>query len=151
SQALGDPGRLAHPLPRLLEAARAPLGLAELEKQLTPPSLVWLFLELQRLERPLVVDRRVLVSELRVRTVAGARGVVDGLGDVAARQRLEEVVRQLREVRLGVARVEHLQHLADAVVAPDALQRPQLLVESLADQGMREAVAADRLRHLLDD
>src|SRR5262249_31381391 len=78
---------------------RAPLGLAQLDQPLAALPLVQLLLELQRLERPLVVDRSVLVGELRVRAIAGARGVVDGLVDVTARQRLEEVVRQLREVR----------------------------------------------------
>src|SRR5262249_61474877 len=122
----GEPGRIAHPLPALLEAGRAPLGLAEPDQQLASSLLIRPLLELQRLDRPLVVDGGVLIRELRVRAVAGARGVVDGLGDVPARQRLEEVVRQLREVRSGIARVERLEHLADAVVAADALQRAPL-------------------------
>ena len=120
SEALGEVGGLLQALHRL--ESHAPARLAVLDQELTAQPLIRLLPELECLEPPLVVDRCVLVRELLVRSVAGPGCVPDGPVHVAAREPLEEVMRQLREMGLGVPGVERLQHLRHAVVAPDAIQ-----------------------------
>ena len=68
--------------------------------------------------------------------------------DIAARRGFREVVRQLRQVAL---RVQLLQRLADLAVEADAAGRAQLLVQRLADQGVREAEVVDLVRDFGDD
>ena len=73
--------------------------------------------------------------------------VVDRLLDVPTRRRLREVVGELRQVAL---RVQFLQRLADLAVQADAARRAQLLVQRLADEGVREPVLVRRARQLGD-
>jgi hypothetical protein len=122
-----------------------------LQEELAAESLVGLRSELQSLERALEVNCRLLEGELLARVVARSGRVADGLVDIAAGERLAKVMRELGHMRSGVPRVERLERLGDAEVSPEAVERVQFLVERLADERVRESIAAEALRRFLDD
>ena len=104
--------------------------------------------QLEHLERALVDLGRLLVGELVHRLRAGALGVVDRLGRVAARRRGEEVVCELAEAVIGIVAAQLLQRQRRSARADArALRRAELVVEGVADQRVREREApASRLR-----
>ena len=83
--------------------------------------------------------------------LAGTGGVVGRAGGVPGGRRLEEVVRELGERRVRPVAVEGEERLADRCVEGDAVLRGQIVIQRLADQPVREAVAAEQARHLLDE
>ena len=125
---------------RVRDAGGLGLGPAEREQEAAAQRLVGLVHQLEHLEgAPVDVDR-VLVGELLHVLLPGALGVVDRLGEVAARGRLEEVVGELAEPLFDVSAADLLDREADALVEGGALRRAELLVEGVAHQGVGEGV-----------
>src|SRR5438093_812513 len=81
----------------------------------------------------------------------GTPGVVDRLLDVAAAPGFDEVMGQLRELRLAHPAGGALEGLADLAMQVGAAGGAELGVEGLADEGVHEAVAARRPRDLDQD
>ena len=116
------------------------------------PTAPWIVeLEVERRERIVEQGDGLLPRHRRERMLAGTGGVVGRAGGVPGRRRLEEVVRELGERRIGPVAVEGEERLADRCVERDAVLRGQIVVQRLADQPVREAVAAEQTRHLLDE
>ena len=93
----------------------------------------------------------LLVREQMRCALAGQPCVGGGALGVADRQRLEEMVRELGEVRLRVIGVELLERRCDPAVQREAATRAQLVVQGVANQGVREAQAPGSARHVDDD
>ena len=129
---------------RLLGLAAVVLGRPEREQQLAALLRACPFHELERVEPAPVMRRRLLKSEQRHRVVAGPARVVDSLVRGAGRSGLEEVVRELGEVRLELRRVDILERLAHPAVQLEPRDRGDVLVEHVPDQHVSEAVAPDR-------
>ena len=91
-----------------------------------------------------------LVGEELRRAGPRAAGIVDRLPHVAALGGLDEVVGQLRQVRLRVRPVQALQHLRHLAVEPHATGGLELVVERLPDEPVREGVSARAARQLED-
>ena len=94
------PRRLRGPaegLARSGDLRRARLGAPHRQRQAQAPPLVGLVLQLEHLEGALVQLGGLLVGELFHRLLAGALGVLDRLGRVAAGRGGEEVVGELAE------------------------------------------------------
>src|SRR5262245_35136532 len=89
--------------------ARACLGFGEQEEKVATPGIVSSLLDLQALERHPLQARRILVPVEGRGAIACPARVVDRLIDVSPGCGLEEVERELGEMRLGVGRVELLQ------------------------------------------
>ena len=118
------------------------------QEQLAGPLLVARLLE--HPEGAAVVAGGLLKGELRGGTVAGRRGVARRLvGPGRAAQ--EEVVSQLRQVRLRVAGVQLLERVADLPVEADPARGRQLLVHRVAYQHVGEAQAADAVGQFADE
>jgi hypothetical protein len=96
----------------------------------------------QRVERVAVVRDGLLEREQRHRALGRVLAGVDGALDLARRGRAVVVMGELVEVRLGVDAVERFERAADAIVQARALGLGQRLVQALADQRVRELVAA---------
>ena len=79
---------------------------------------------LERIERAREQLGGLLVGERVERAVGGPLGVVDRLGDVAARRGGEEVVGELGQMGLDRAAVDRLERLADDAMAAHAHRRP---------------------------
>jgi hypothetical protein len=77
----------------------------------------------------------------------GAHAVVDGPLHVASRGRLEEVVGELWQMRVGRRSVDRLQRLCHAAMQANALRARQLVVERLPDQCVTEGIVTKRKRH----
>ena len=95
--------------------ARARLRGPEAEQQRGAPRHVGLE-QRQRLERAREELGRLLVGEVVERALGRALRVVDGLVVVAARRGRQEVVRELRQVRVDRAAVDVLERLAGGLV-----------------------------------
>ena len=67
-------------------------------------------------DRHAVEARCFLVGEQPNRVSAGARCIFDCSLRITSWQRLEEVIRELAEMRVGVVRIEILERLADSRV-----------------------------------
>ena len=86
-----------------------------------------------------------LVGQRGQRLVPGALGMLERLGRIADRRRLDEVVGQL-----GLARGGALERLAHGGVQPGAAGGGEVAVERLADEAVGEAERAGRPRRLLE-
>ena len=104
---------------------------------------------LHQVERAGVVASGLLVGELRGRLVAGAARIADRLVEAGA-PGLEEVVGELRQVRLGARLVQILERLADPPVQLQSARGGHVLVERVAHEHVREAEAPGRPRHRAD-
>ena len=69
-------------------------------------------LPVKRTQSERIQPRRLLVCEQCDGTISRPLRVTDGAGGICARQRFEEMVRKLREVRLLIRRVQTLEDLA---------------------------------------
>ena len=76
--------------------------------------------------------------------VSASPCVVNRPGGVATRQRFEEVVRELGEVRLRVSRVDALEDLAGPQVRRPAAACAERLVQSVTDEPVPEPKPTDR-------
>ena len=94
---------------------------------------------------------RLLVGDELHRPLAGAHGVVDRLRQLAGRRGDEEVMRELRDVRLRVGAVLVLEREADVAVQAATAVRADVVVERLADEAVGEPVRAERRRAFDDD
>lgn len=115
------------------------------------PPVVPLLAERQGFDRHPVETGRLLVAVQPHRAVTRSPGVSDCLLDIAARRCRIEVVRELREVWLGVAGVQLFEDLPEPAVEPDAPGGRHRVVERVADQRVREAQAAQGAGHVRDD
>ena len=144
--------RLADGLLRHLDVARPAPGLAEPEEEVDALGLVGRLIGGQQIERGLVLPRALLVGELGERAIGRAPRVRDRLAGVASvLGRLREVVGELRQVPLRLGAMEGLEDLADLAVETHPLRGPELLVERVAHERVREAVAPDRFGNLAHD
>jgi hypothetical protein len=92
------------------------------------------------------VPHRFLGRELGDRLLGGTRRVVDGARDVASDRRgLEEVMRERRHVRVRSRAVEPLERFAGRAMAAEAVGGAELLVERVAHEDVREAMAGRRV------
>ncbi|HLK10699.1 MAG TPA: hypothetical protein VKW76_04925 [Candidatus Binatia bacterium] len=99
-------------------------------------------------QRPFAVPRRLLRREERERPLGGARGATDGaLRVVGAGHGLAEVMGERGKMWFEVRSVQALDRLGRLAMEAQPLGRSQLLVERVADQRVRESVAAGRARH----
>src|ERR1700720_1242463 len=80
----------------------------------------------------------IVVCEHRLCRLAGSNRVIDRLIRDAA---LTEMMRQGCQVRLQVCPMKLLQRFADTAMQADSLGGRRMLVEGLADQRVREAIA----------
>jgi hypothetical protein len=97
------------------------------------------------------VARSLLVGEQAGGAGAGPARVVDRLVHVPRLRRLEEVVGQLAQVLVGVVAVQLLEHLGGEPVQRQAPACGEPAVEGLADDRVREPVAADLAGRYLHD
>jgi hypothetical protein len=141
----GDLDRLEVDLLRLSVAARADLGRAQAEQQLGAQRLVRAG-DLQRVERPPILGGGLLVCVGPHRAVAGPTRVGQRPGALAGAGDFGEVSAELGDVAVRVRAVELLNRLADRPVQAGPGRYRQGLVDHLAHQRVREAVApqADR-------
>ena len=122
--------------------ARPALGVAERQQELSPQRELAVRIEVEGQERALELCDRLLEREPLERVLGCLPRVGDGLARIrAALCGLAEVVRQLDEVRVRIARAARLEDLADARVQPRALARGDAVTERLADDAVRELVA----------
>ena len=149
--AAGDLRGLQERPPRLVALASTHPGATEREQQIAARPRVGHLLQVEHLERALVVPGGFLVGEELRRAGPRAAGIVDRLPHVAALGGLDEVVGQLRQVRLRVRPVEALQHLRHLAVEPHSTGGLELVVERLPDEPVREGVSARAARQLEDD
>jgi hypothetical protein len=96
--------------------ARPDAHLAELKQQLAAVARVGVDAQLLELQRPLEPGARLLPRERRRGAVGGAPRVPERGLRAEGVARLVEVVRELREMRLGVGGVQGLECLAGAPV-----------------------------------
>ena len=75
-------------------------------------------------------------------------GVCDRTVNFATATSLEEMMGQLRQMRIGIGAVERLQRLTGAGVKSSSMRRWKLVVERVPDEGMRESKAAVGSRYL---
>ncbi len=87
-----------------------------------------------------------LVGQQRDRVVARALRVVDRATGVSTRQRFEEVVCKLREVRLRIGCAETLEDLPGPQVRRSSVTCGECFVQGVADERVREAKPAGRWR-----
>ncbi len=118
------------------------LRLGEVEEQLARARGVGCRPELAQVEPALEMLDGVLVGEHAQRVAARALDVVECFHLRTARRRGEEVMRQLRQVRLLGRVVARFEDLAEAAMQCDAVTRTHLLVDRLSNQRVREAVPA---------
>src|SRR5438067_593038 len=116
--------------------AGARLRTTEREHQLAAPARRGGRLHLVGLERLAVEVRRLFVGHDAERPVGGGGRVLDRAVQLL---RLEEVARELLEMRLPVVAAELLDHLRDPPVEPYPAGHAELLVERVADERVREA------------
>ena len=135
---------------RALAIARASLRLSEREQELATPPLLGR-LELERLQRALVVGHALLVGEEPQRPVAGSRRVPDRLLRAAGSGGLEEVVRQFVEVPVWIGGVQLLERLGDTQVEPQPACGCQVIVEAVAHEYVGEGIAPECRRALNDN
>ena len=138
------PRDLDRPQVGLLRLGVAPgshLGRAQPEQHLAAQRLVRLG-QVEGVQRPLVLRDRLLVGGALHRSVAGPARVAQRLRALTGAGGLREVPAQLRHVAVRVGAVQPLDRLADRPVQPGAGRDRQRLVDHLAHQGVREAVAA---------
>ena len=126
-------------------AAGLHLRLPAQEQQLAATGLVGLGQQVERAQGGVEEVGGALVGQRRQRLVAGALGMLERLGRVADRRRLDEVVGQL-----GLGRGRALEGLAHCGVQPGAARSGEVAVERLADEAVREAERAGRPRRLLE-
>ena len=134
-------GRRAQRLQRAVDVAGAHARLAEALRELPGARLVGG----QRggdVERALVEPRRLLVGELDDGALRGPRRVVDRPLGAALGRGLQEVVGDLREVRLELVGVALLERLGDDEVQPRAARRAEALQQRVAHERVGEAEAA---------
>jgi hypothetical protein len=140
--ALGRRGRLLVAGARGGEVTGCPLGLAQDQQQLAAAVSVTRTCELQRLKGTLEMAGRLLISEHVECQLAGPGRVLHRLVRITDGRALQKVMSEFGEpcfqVGLGVA----LDRLTHAVVQPHPFGHPQPGVDHLADQGVREPVAA---------
>jgi hypothetical protein len=70
--------------------------------------------------------------------------VAKGLVELADLRRLEVMMRELGEMLVESSAMQLLERLSDSPVKPNPLRRGEPVIEGLADEIVREAVAADR-------
>ena len=112
------------------------LGVAQGQQEVAARLVVRDERRFQSGDRHAVEARGFLVGEQPNRVSAGARCIFDCPLRITSRQRLEEVIRELADMRVGVVRIEILERLADSRVECDAATRAQLLVKGLADESV---------------
>lgn len=127
-------------------AAGLHLRLAAVQEQLAAAAVVVLAEHVERGERRVEEVGGALVGQGGQRLAPGALGVLEGLGRVAHRRRLDEVVREL-----GGAGRRALERLAHRGVQPGAARGREVAVEGLADEAVGEAEAPGRAGRLLDE
>ena len=137
--------------PGLGAVARAPLRVAEAQQKLAAPFAGCFPDQREQLERPPVVDRRLLVREERARVVAGANDVLEGFARIAERGGHIEMASDLREMRIEVVAVHRLEQPAHVLVELEPASRRKIVVQRLADELVRERVPARRGGQLGDD
>ena len=133
-----DLGRAPEALLRPVAVARAHLRVAHREEQVAADLLVHRVQPVEQLQAHPVQAHRLLVGQRGPRPIAGHDRVAQGLVRVAALRALEEVVRELGRVRLGIRRVDPFEHLPDPAVRPGAPAGRKLLVERIANEAVRE-------------
>src|SRR5436305_10468694 len=117
AQPAGERGGFTKDVTRPLWGARTAVGVAEGEEQIAAP-LAIATSKLQRLERSLVQLRSLLVRQALRGVLGGGSCVAHRLLDVSGGARLEQVVGDLRQVRLEVFGEQVPDRRGDAVVEP---------------------------------
>ena len=129
--------------------------IAQRQEKLASRERVERLSQVERLQRELVEARRLLVGEELESSSTSASRVVERLLDVSAGRGLEEVIRELGEVGLGIPLVQAFECFARTSMELSAPHRGQLVVERLADQGVSEAemtvCSRNRRQHLRGD
>ena len=144
-------GSLEERLVRCPELAPPRPRLAETEQEIATHRLVTGSGELERVQAECVEAACLLVGEQSDGPVTGPPGVIGRLAGFPARCGEEEMVSELCEMRPWIGRVKSLERLGGEAVERDPPRARQLLVESVADQGVREAEPPGRAGHLADD
>src|SRR5262249_48979350 len=127
--------RVAKRLLGLLSIAGAALHLAQGEEKVDLENRVARIFQLEGLQRTLVMTRGIFVRYERSRPIPRAARVLDCLPAVVPRLgRLEEVVCELGEVRLGLRGIELFEHLPDLPMRPHATDGAHLGIERFAQQ-----------------
>ena len=98
--------------------------------------------ERERVQRPLIHPSRLVVSEPATRVLGGGHRVAHSPLGVPGSGGLEEVMRELSQPVLEPAGVGPLERLADSFMQPRPPARGQPIDQRIADQDVREAIAA---------
>ena len=146
----GECRRALERRPSLPRLRGPPLSEAEVEQQLEAALGLAGAVELERLERPRVEVRRVLVREALGGAGRRPGRVVDGSLGVHRAPGLEVVVGDVPEPLVDLVRVQRLDRLADLAMDHGPARRRDLRVQCLADEGVGEGVAARPLARLRD-
>ena len=102
----------------------------------------------QRVERHAIETGSLLVAGHPDGTLAGGARVLDGLRGVPGVTCGDEVVGELREVRVAVIRVQCLECLADFTVQAETTRATELPVQAVTNQDVGEAQPGGGSRNL---
>src|SRR5262249_54938323 len=141
-EAAADGGGVPERLARRVRLTRAPLRLAQGEQQLDAKPEIALRIQIEREQRLLQQRHRLLEGEPSHGAVCSLLRIPDGLPGIGSALRgLAEVVGELAQVGVGVARAALLEDLGNARMQPGAFPRRYPVAQGLADDAVGEAVA----------
>ena len=128
--------------------ARPALRVGEGEEQHAAGPVGGGALPAQRVERHAIEAGSLLVGGQPDSTLARGARVLDGLRGVPGITCGDEVVGELREVRVAVIRVQRLECLADFTVQAETTRATDLPVQAVTDQDVGEAQPGGGSRNL---
>ena len=142
ADASGDAGCSEERFAPRLRVAGAHPRVAQRQQQLQARRLLADVFQREGSECHPVEADRLLVRQLDQRMITRLAGVCDRTVNFATATSLEEMMRQLRQMRIGIGAVERLQRLTGAGVKSSSMRRWKLVVERVPDEGVRESKAA---------
>ena len=128
----------------------AGLSFSQCQQELAPSRLVRLRLGVERSQSQAVQPGGFLVGQKPDRAIARADGPGDRPVSIAARGGLEEMVRDLRQMGLGVGRVKGNESLADLRMEAGPPGRSELFVQRIADERVGKLQASLGARNCAD-